>query len=137
MSEAGKRVDKKLYSYKEALSQPVWVQKITERFSFTNPIRLSAFVYFFLFFGLFWFLLEALVGFFSMGLRGVLSVFFSLQLTIFVNGLVIDGKAILPYVRDYLSFYLVHGINAGKVYINKGQIYVKPKNQIRIKKGEK
>ena len=33
--------DKELYSYTEALSQPVWIQKLNEQYSLPTPIKLS------------------------------------------------------------------------------------------------
>ncbi|WP_367783292.1 TcpE family conjugal transfer membrane protein [Streptococcus pluranimalium] len=39
------RNDKKLYSYKQALSQPYWIQRLNDRLNLPSPVKLSRIVY--------------------------------------------------------------------------------------------
>lgn len=132
MSETEKQKDKKLYSYKKALSQPYWIQKFNDEFSLKNPIKFSRVAYFVFLFGFFWLVLDRIFPFLPFGLRGMLSVLGSLQLSAFLSEIEIDGKSFLAYLKDYLLFYFIHGSRAGKVYINKGQIYSRPEADIKI-----
>lgn len=133
MSETEKRKDKKLYSYKKALSQPYWIQKFNDEFSLKNPVKFSRIVYFVFLFGIFWFILDMLVPFLSFGLRGMLSVWVSLQLSAFLSEVEIDGKSFLVYLKDYLLFYFNHGSQSEKMYINKGQVYKRLEADMKIK----
>ena len=39
------RKDKEVYNYKQALEQPIWIQKITDTFSLKKAIRLSTIIW--------------------------------------------------------------------------------------------
>ncbi|HEL2217797.1 TPA: conjugal transfer protein [Streptococcus suis] len=134
MKETEKREDKKLYSYKQALSQPYWIQKFNDDFSLKQPIKFSRVVYFILIFGLLWILLDKLFSSFSIGLRGIGITMLSLNASAFLSEMVLDGKSVVIYIKDYLLFYFNHGQKSKSQYINKGQVYTKP---IPRKMGEK
>lgn len=123
------RKDKKLYCYKQALSQPYWVQKLNDTFSFSNPIRFSLFVYGFVLFGISWLFLSTFFSFVSMGLRGMISVYFGVWLGQIVSETVIDGKDFIYYLIDYFLFYFNYGMRADKQYINKGLVYKKKQRE--------
>ena len=53
MSEAKK--DKRVYHYRSAFEQPTWIQKLSDRFSLPNAIKLSTIGWTaFLFFAYYW-----------------------------------------------------------------------------------
>lgn len=135
MVETEKQKDKELYSYKRALSQPYWIQKLNDDFSLKNPIKFSRVVYFVILFGLFWVILEMSIGSSPFGFRGMVAVALASQLSAFLSDVIVDGKGLIFYLVDYFLFYIRYGIHSDRKYINRGQFYIKPKFLIR--KGEK
>lgn len=126
--------DKKLYSYKQALSQPYWLQRFNDDFSLKTPVKFSRLVYTGLLFGLSWQVMAFFIGFAPFGLRGVVSAFFAWQVASFLSDVVIDDKSLIFYLKDYLVFYFRYGLKSDSHYINKGQVYEKPKALIRKEK---
>lgn len=118
--------DKKLYCYKQALSQPYWIQKLNEDFSLPSPVRFSRIVYFVIFLGLFYYTSDLLLGFFPFGLRFMLSFMGALVISSYLSEMVVDGKAIVFYIKDYLIFWFKYGYRSERIYVNKGKIYEKP-----------
>lgn len=125
--EEVKRKDKHLYCYKQALSQPYWVQRLSDSFSFKNPIRFSWFVYGVVIFLFTWFFLGFVFPFLSIGPRGMGSLFLAVWLGRFLSEMVVDGKDFIFFLIDYLFFYINYGMNVDKSYINKGMLYKKVK----------
>ncbi|MFS1664104.1 TcpE family conjugal transfer membrane protein [Streptococcus sp. zg-JUN1979] len=123
------RPDKELYSYKQALSQPYWIQRLTDSFSLSSAVKLSFFIYGFVVAVLTWYLLDFLVFFLPWGLRGVLSLGAGIYLGGQLSDVVVDGKAFVFYLKDYLVFYIKYGMSEKSIYINKGQVYQKPKER--------
>lgn len=117
--------DKKLYSYKKALNQPYWIQKLNDKLSLDSPIKFSLVVYFLLVFVLLYSLLDIVFKPFPFGLKGMVSALIALQLARILSNLVVDGKMLVFYIKDYLTFYLQYGLKADRIYINKGQVYEK------------
>ena len=117
--------DKKLYSYKKALNQPYWIQKLNDKLSLDSPIKFSLVVYFLLVFVLLYSLLDIVFKPFPFGLKGMVSALIALQLARILSNLVVDGKMLVFYIQDYLTFYLQYGLKADRIYINKGQVYEK------------
>lgn len=128
------RKDKKLYCYKQALSQPIWIQKFNERFSLNSPIKFSRIIYFVIVFLLGWFLFGLFLPFLSFGYKGMVSAFGAIWLSSFFSETVVDGKPFASYIRDYLAYYFTYGIQSEKIYINKGKVYKQPAKQ--KKKGD-
>ena len=60
--------DKKLYSYKQALSQPYWIQKINDDFSLQSPVKFSRIVYMVVIFTLLFYTSEICLHFLPTGL---------------------------------------------------------------------
>lgn len=46
-----------------------------------------------------------------------------------LSDLVVDGKAFVFYLKDYLLFYIKYGMREESIYVNKGQIYHKPRGR--------
>lgn len=135
------RENKEVYNFTEALNQPNWVQKITNRISLPFAIKLSSII---------WLLLFELLAVW-LGLRLaqwtplpfpfwlVLGSFASFYLSLAVADLKIDQKNFIKFVVDYVWFYLKFGRKARKSYLNDGYIYKKQKELLerevkRVKK---
>lgn len=130
MSEQEVLRDKKLYSYKQALSQPYWIQRFNDQFSLRTPVKFSRLVYFVIFSGLIWGVLS-LFSFTAFGFRLMATIFVSWFFSGMFSDMVIDGKSFFMYVKDYLSFYFKYGVRGKDIYINRGQVYQKPKGKKR------
>ncbi|MEX2803857.1 TcpE family conjugal transfer membrane protein [Streptococcus sp. H31] len=124
-----KKKDKELYSYKQALSQPYWVQRLTNTFSLSSAFRLSFFAYGIAVGGLLWLLLLLLLPFTPWGARTVFSGIVGWYAGHFLSELLIDGKGVIFFLKDYLLFYVRYGFREDSIYINKGQVYRKPKGK--------
>lgn len=118
--------DKKLYSYKQALSQPYWIQKINDDFSLQSPIKFSRIVYAVTIFSSLFFLSENLLVFLPIGLRLTLSGLVAWVLSETLANLIIDGKTFIFYLYDYLKYYFQYGMRHDTIYLNKGIIYKRP-----------
>lgn len=124
MSEDTK--DKRLYSYKQALSQPYWIQKINDDFSLQSPIKFSRIVYAVTIFAILFFPSETFLSFLPLGLRLTLSGVVAWVFSETLANLIIDGKAFIFYLWDYLKFYFQYGMRHDTIYLNKGFIYKRP-----------
>uniref|UniRef100_UPI003F68FE57 TcpE family conjugal transfer membrane protein n=1 Tax=Streptococcus pluranimalium TaxID=82348 RepID=UPI003F68FE57 len=127
------RKDKKLYSYKQALSQPYWIQRLNDNLHLPSPIRLSQIIYAVLLIGFFWYLFLLLIPFTATGFRGTLSALLGWLIAGNLSELIVDGKLLIVYLRDYVIFYSQYGMRNDSIYINKGQIYQKPQAIIKRK----
>lgn len=121
--------DKKLYSYKRALNQPYWIQRLNDRLSLDAPIKFSLLVYFLLVFALLYALLDVLFKSFPFGLKGMFASMVAFYAARILSDLVVDGKALIFYIIDYLKFYVMYGLKSDRIYINKGIIYEKHKKR--------
>ena len=121
--------DKKLYSYKRALNQPYWIQRLNDRLSLDAPIKFSLLVYFLLVFALLYVLLDVLFNSFPFGLKGMFASMAAFYAARILSDLVVDGKALIFYIIDYLKFYVMYGLKSDRIYINKGIIYEKYKKR--------
>lgn len=121
--------DKKLYSYKRALNQPYWIQRLNDRLSLDAPIKFSLLVYFLLVFALLYVLLDVLFKSFPFGLKGMFASMAAFYAARILSDLVVDGKALIFYIIDYLKFYVMYGLKSDRIYINKGIIYEKHKKR--------
>lgn len=115
--------DKKLYSYKRALNQPYWIQRLNDRLSLDAPIKFSLLVYFLLVFALLYILLDVLFKSFPFGPKGMFASMAAFYAARILSDLVVDGKALIFYIIDYLKFYVMYGLKSDCIYINKGIIY--------------
>ena len=119
--------DKKLYSYKRALNQPYWIQRLNDRLSLDAPIKFSLLVL--LVFALLYVLLDVLFKSFPFGLKGMFASMAAFYAARILSDLVVDGKALIFYIIDYLKFYVMYGLKSDRIYINKGIIYEKHKKR--------
>ena len=119
--------DKKLYSYKQALSQPYWIQKINDDFSLQSPVKFSRIVYMVVIFTLLFYTSEICLHFLPTGLRVTIASVIAIFLSETLSNLVVDGKALIFYVHDYLKYYFTYGNRHKDIYLNKGLIYHKPR----------
>ena len=121
--------DKKLYSYKRALNQPYWIQRLNDRLSLDAPIKFSLLVYFLLVFALLYVLLDVLFKSFPFGLKGMFASMVAFYAARILSDLIVDGKALIFYIIDYLKFYVMYGLKSDRIYINKGIVYEKHKKR--------
>lgn len=121
--------DKELYCYKQALSQPYWIQRLTDTISLDSAIRLSFFVYAILVAALAWLLMYLFLHFLPFGLRTVASGALGIFCGRYLSELEIDDRGAVFFLKDYLLFYLRFGMRGKTIYINKGQVYQKPKER--------
>lgn len=105
------RKDKEVYNYKQALEQPIWIQKITDTFSLKNAIRLSTIIWS-ICVAIMLLLLASLVSrftFIPFPFLATLAVMASWTLGMLLSELKIEEKTVLRFTFDYLKFYLVYG----------------------------
>ena len=114
--------DKELYSYTEALSQPVWIQKLNEQYSLPTPIKLSRVIYFVIISFLIWQLYKPFN--FVFGFKIVSAGFFG-----WYSDLRVQGKSLFMYLKDYLVFYFRFGRKEKTLIINKGLVYKRVKTK--------
>ena len=125
-------LDKELYSYKEALSQPVWIQKFNDRLSLPTPIKLSRLFYFVVMFWLLWQFLKLFS--FAFGFKVTFSGFVGWYLAGLFSDLEVQGKSLFMYLKDYLIFYFRFGRKEKTLIISKGLTYKKVKARKMIRK---
>lgn len=127
-------LDKKLYCYTKALSQPFWIQRISKDFALPSALKLSKIIYTVVIYFILWKLLKVFVFNFPSGLRMTISGYAAWTLAGLFSELKVDSKSLFIYLKDYLIFYFRFGLKQNRVYINKGQIYKRPKAVIQIHK---
>lgn len=122
---------KGLYSYKRALEQPIWLQRINQNLSLDNPIRFSLVVYTVLVAGI-------LYGVFSMLIP--LPLPWGLKIALYVTGgyfagLALsekrpNGKTLPVFCKDYIKFYKTFGMK--KHYRYKGELFEELKEEVDL-----
>ena len=110
------------------MSQPYWIQRLTDTISLDSAIRLSFFVYAILVAGFTWLLMYLFLHFLPFGLRPVASGSVGIFFGRYLSELEIDDRGAVFFLKDYLLFYLRFGMR-DNIYINKGQVYQKPKER--------
>ncbi|MEX2785404.1 TcpE family conjugal transfer membrane protein [Streptococcus sp. H49] len=127
--EKEQRVDKQVYNYTEALNQPVWVQKLTDRVSLPYAVKMSTLIWLVLFVGLAVLLCRKLGEWTPLPLPFwlVFGIAGAVYLSILVADLRIDEKNFVKFFVDYLIFYWRYGRKARKSYLNNGLLYRKQK----------
>ncbi|AXQ77777.1 conjugal transfer protein [Streptococcus chenjunshii] len=127
--EKEQRPDKQVYNYTEALNQPVWVQKITDRVSLPYAVKMSTLIWLVLFVGLAVLLCRKLGEWTPLPLPFwlVFGIAGAVYLSILVADLKIDEKNFVKFFVDYLIFYFRFGRKAKMYYFNNGLLYRKQK----------
>ncbi|MDG3142860.1 conjugal transfer protein [Streptococcus suis] len=122
------RPDKKVYNYRTALEQPIWIQKITNTFSLSNAVKLSTFGWTMAIYFLFLYLVMKL-------LRGlpipmpfwvVFIIVPSWALGIIMSDLKIEEQSVGRFLKDYWKMYLTYGQKRRHYYLNDGLFFIKP-----------
>ena len=107
MSEQ-KRVDKRVYNYRTALEQPIWIQKLSNQITLSNAIKLSTIGWsLFLFISYLW-LMSKLSKTIPIPLSfwGALGFFPMWSLGIILSELKIEQQTVGRFLKDYIRFYL-------------------------------
>ena len=136
MSEAKK--DKRVYHYRSAFEQPTWIQKLSDRFSLPNAIKLSTIGWTaFLFFTYYWIVTRLVMKIIPLPLPFWIGVGTPLLWSagIVLSDFTIEQQKISRFIRDYLKFYRIYGRKRKQKYLNDGILYYKP-DYILKKEGE-
>lgn len=120
--------DKKLYSYKEALEQPNWVRRFGSFFTFSSAFKFSRIVYTAIV-SLVVFIILSALPFLAWNYNLIFSFVLGLLVAFLVEDLKIDGRLFVFFFKDYLLYYFTYGVNADKIYINKGKVYQRLDNR--------
>ena len=121
--------DKRVYHYRSAFMQPTWIQKISDRQSLPNAIKLSTIGWTAFLHLVYNWLVENFVtkvipiplpfwlGFGTppLWLLGILMADFT-----------IEQQGVFRFLRDYLRFYWHYGRRRKKQTVNDGLLYYKP-----------
>ncbi len=122
------RPDKKVYNYRTALEQPIWVQKITEKWILPNAIKLSTIgwtiaIYTVLLYSVMKFLKGLPI---PMPFWWVFLGVPSWGTGIVLADLKIEEQSIGRFIKDYLKMYRKYGFKRHQYYLNDGIFFVKP-----------
>ncbi|WP_029236978.1 TcpE family conjugal transfer membrane protein [Streptococcus sobrinus] len=119
---------------RQALAQPIWIQRISNDIALPSALKLSRIIYTVVIYFLSWKFLKLVASGLSSGLRMTVSGYLAWTLAGLFSDLRVDGKSLLVYLKDYFIFYFRFGIRQKQLYINKGQIYKQPKPMNKIKR---
>lgn len=131
------RTDKKVYNYRTALEQPIWVQKITERWSLPNAVKLSTIGWTILIYLLLiYVVLKCFKGLpIPFPFWAVFLAIPSWGAGIVLADLKIEEQPIGRFARDYLKMYRKYGYKRHDHYLNDGIFFKKP--SVIIKRNER
>ena len=127
MSEQ-KRVDKRVYNYRTALEQPIWIQKLSNQITLSNAIKLSTIGWsLFLFISALWLMSQLSKSIpIPLSFWGALGFFPMWSLGIILSELKIEQQTVGRFLKDYIRFYLKYGRRRKRYYLNDGLLYYKP-----------
>lgn len=122
------RPDKKVYNYRTALEQPIWVQKLTEKWILPNAIKLSTIGWTIFIYLLFLYLvLKFLRGLpLPLPFWSVFLLVPSWGTGIVLADLKIEEQPIGRFIKDYFKMYRKYGHKRHNYYLNDGLFFVKP-----------
>ncbi|MEY8700953.1 TcpE family conjugal transfer membrane protein [Streptococcus ferus] len=126
--EEVKKVDKKVYNYRTALEQPIWIQRLSKELTLPNAVKMSTIVWtltiylFYIYFVLRFLRIFSIpsIFWFSLGL------FPCWSLGILLADLKVEQQPVLRFVRDYLKMYFSYGLKRHKMFLNDGQLFYRP-----------
>lgn len=122
------RPDKMVYNYRTALEQPIWVQKITDKWSLPNAVKLSTIGWtIFIYLLLLYIILKFFKGLpIPMPFWVVFIAVPSWGTGIVLADLKIEEQSIGRFIKDYLKMYRKYGYKRRHYYLNDGIFFVKP-----------
>jgi len=126
---AEEKKDKRVYHYRSAFMQPTWIQKISDKYSLPNAVKLATFGWTaFLFLLYYWLITEIVMKIIPIPLLfwlgvGVMPLWL---LGILMADFTIEQQGVFRFLRDYLRFYWHYGRRRKKQTVNDGLLYYKP-----------
>lgn len=127
MSDDRKK-DKQVYHYRTALEQPIWIQRLSNKITLSNAIKVSTIAWslglylIYIYIVLRFLKVIPIPSFFWFGL-GLLPCWGS---GILLADLKIEHQSILKFLRDYLKMYFKYGIKRHRMFLNDGQLFYRP-----------
>ena len=128
------RVDKKVYNYRSALEQPIWIQKLSEKISLSNAIKLSTIGWSLILYVLYLWLMSRVEKVIPIPLifwatLGFLPIW---SLGIILSDLKIEQQPVGKFLKDYVRFYWKYGRKRKRLYLNDGLLYFKPGKRMAL-----
>lgn len=122
------RVDKKVYNYRSALEQPIWIQKLSEKISLSNAIKLSTIGWSLTLYILYLWIMSRVekaipIPLIFWAALGFLPIW---SLGIILSDLKIEQQPVVKFFKDYVRFYWRYGRKRKRFYLNDGLLYFKP-----------
>lgn len=127
---AMEKKDKRVYSYRTALEQPIWVQRLTQWITLPNAVKLSTFVWIGLLLGG-WFVIAKqcfapLLPMVPIWFWLSLGVMPAWGLGVILADLTIEEQTVFRFMKDYLKFYFRYAIKRHRYYFYDGIRFIKP-----------
>lgn len=124
------RKDKRVYSYRTALEQPIWVQRLANFYTLSNAVKLSTIVWTGILLSLWYVLVKLtvrqLLPFIPIYFWLVFGGFVSWPLGVILADLKIEEQPVFRFMKDYLTFYFRYAIKRRHYYFYNGIRYIKP-----------
>lgn len=122
--------DKRVYSYRTALEQPIWVQRLASFYTLSNAVKLSAIVWMGITLGLWYVLVKLtvvkLLPFIPIYFWLVFGALIAWPVGVTLADLKIEEQTVLRFMKDYLIFYVRYAIKRRRYYFYDGIRYIKP-----------
>ena len=122
--------DKRVYSYRTALEQPIWVQRLASFYTLSNAVKLSAVVWMGITLGLWYILVKLtvvkLLPFIPIYFWLVFGALIAWPVGVTLADLKIEEQTVLRFMKDYLKFYFRYAIKRRRYYFYDGIRYIKP-----------
>ena len=122
--------DKRVYSYRTALEQPIWVQRLASFYTLSNAVKLSAVVWMGITLGLWYVLVKLtvvkLLPFIPIYFWLVFGALIAWPVGVTLADLKIEEQTVLRFMKDYLKFYFRYAIKRRRYYFYDGIRYIKP-----------
>ena len=122
--------DKRVYSYRTALEQPIWVQRLASFYTLSNAVKLSAIVWMGITLGLWYILVKLtvvkLLPFIPIYFWLVFGALIAWPAGVTLADLKIEEQTVLRFMKDYLKFYFRYAIKRRRYYFYDGIRYIKP-----------
>lgn len=122
--------DKRVYSYRTALEQPIWVQRLASFYTLSNAVKLSAIVWMGITLGLWYVLVKLtvvkLLPFIPIYFWLVFGALIAWPVGVTLADLKIEEQTVLRFMKDYLKFYFRYAIKRRRYYFYDGIRYIKP-----------
>lgn len=122
--------DKRVYSYRTALEQPIWVQRLASFYTLSNAVKLSAIIWMGIVLGGWYILVKLtvvkLLPFIPIYFWLVFGALLAWPVGVTLADLKIEEQTVFRFMKDYLKFYFRYAIKRRRCYFYDGIRYIKP-----------